>query len=35
VGFYGELNGEHAKAVGEVLDVLDPSRLKFFLDASK
>lgn len=33
--FYGELNGEHAKAVGEVLDVLDPSRLKFFLDASK
>ncbi|MET3182287.1 UNVERIFIED_ORG: hypothetical protein ABIC43_005462 [Variovorax guangxiensis] len=33
--FYRELNGEHAEAACEVLDLIDPSRLKFFLDAGK
>jgi len=29
--FYGELNGEHSEAVGEILDLIDQSRLKYFI----
>ncbi|RSZ33336.1 MULTISPECIES: hypothetical protein [unclassified Variovorax] len=33
--FYGELNGEHAEAASEVLNLIDSSRFKFFLDAGR